>query len=231
MEKEGFIYIWYDCKRKMYYIGCHWGTVEDGYICSSNRMRDAYRRRPQDFKRKIIQRGIPRDILLEKEYKWLQLIDDNELGKKYYNLSKRHFGHWANNLNEKNKISEKISKKQIGRILTEEWKKNISKANKGNLACSHGWSLESREKIRQTLSGRKQPPELVKKRAEAIKAKNYKRKLGICYNCGKESPINTLNRYHNDNCGKRVIVSEKTKEKIKMSKLSKCHNKAKEIPD
>ena len=44
MEKYGFVYIWYDKKRKMYYIGSHWGTDDDGYICSSNRMRDAYRR-------------------------------------------------------------------------------------------------------------------------------------------------------------------------------------------
>ena len=85
---EGFIYIWYDRKRNMYYIGCHWGTEDDGYICSNNRMRDAYRRRPNDFKRRIIQNGITRENLLEEEYKWLQLIPDNQLGKKYYNLRK-----------------------------------------------------------------------------------------------------------------------------------------------
>ena len=28
MEKTGFIYIWYDRKRKMYYIGCHLGTED-----------------------------------------------------------------------------------------------------------------------------------------------------------------------------------------------------------
>ena len=50
-EKYGFIYIWYDNFRKMYYIGRHWGTEDDGYICSSNRMRDAYRRRPNKIGR------------------------------------------------------------------------------------------------------------------------------------------------------------------------------------
>ena len=34
-EKTGFIYIWFDTKRKMYYIGCHVGKEDDGYICSS----------------------------------------------------------------------------------------------------------------------------------------------------------------------------------------------------
>ena len=95
-EKTGFIYIWYDKARKMYYIGCHVGDEFDGYICSSNRMRDAYRRRPQDFKRKIIQRNIPKSKLLGEEHKWLSLIKDDELGTKYYNHSKRHFGHWTN---------------------------------------------------------------------------------------------------------------------------------------
>jgi hypothetical protein len=229
MEKYGFIYIWYDRKRKMYYIGCHWGTEDDGYICSSNRMRDAYRRRPHDFKRRIIQKNIGRDILLEEEYKWLSLISENELGKKYYNLSNRHFGHWSNNLEQKISISEKISKKQIGRKLTEEWKNNISKANKGNLSCLHGWSKESREKIRKSLSGKKQPIELVKKRSESIKSKQHKRKLGICYKCGKESPINTLSRYHNENCGKKIIISEKTREKMRQAKLGKPSNRRKKV--
>jgi hypothetical protein len=109
MEKTGFIYIWYDRKRKMYYIGCHWGTVDDGYICSSNRMRDAYRRRPNDFKRRIIKKGIERESLLVEEHRWLQLILDEELGTKYYNLSKKHFGHWSN-IEECNKtVRKKLS--------------------------------------------------------------------------------------------------------------------------
>ena len=61
----GFVYLWYDRKRKMYYIGSHWGTVDDGYICSSNRMRKAYKRRPQDFKRRILETVKDRNYLLE----------------------------------------------------------------------------------------------------------------------------------------------------------------------
>lgn len=95
-EKTGFVYIWYDRLRKMYYIGCHVGDVNDGYICSSNRMRDAYRRRPKDFKRRILKADIPKSKLLEEEHKWLSLIDDVELGYKYYNHSKHRFGHWSN---------------------------------------------------------------------------------------------------------------------------------------
>ena len=96
MEKQGFIYIWYDRKKKMYYIGCHWGHEWDRYICSSKRMKYAYGVRHEDFKRRIIQRNIPKDKLLEEEHKWLSLIPDKELGKQYYNHSNKHFGHWSN---------------------------------------------------------------------------------------------------------------------------------------
>ena len=114
MEKTGFIYIWYDRKRKMFYIGCHWGTEHDGYICSSKRMRDVYRTRPQDFKRRIIQKNISRENLLQEEYKWLQLIPDRELGKQYYNHSKHHFGHWSSTENAP-EIKQKCGSKHKGK--------------------------------------------------------------------------------------------------------------------
>lgn len=75
MKKYGFVYLWYDKKQKMYYVGCHYGTEFDGYICSSNRMRDAHRRRPQDFKRRILKTNIlTKKKTLDEEYKWVQLI-------------------------------------------------------------------------------------------------------------------------------------------------------------
>lgn len=124
--KTGFVYIWYDTKRKMYYIGCRYGTINDGYICSSNRMRDAYRRRPNDFKRRILKSNIERDKLLEEEFKWLSLIKENELGEKYYNLHKHHFGHWSNDSNKVLTSKEKIKIARSKQIITEEHKKNIS---------------------------------------------------------------------------------------------------------
>jgi len=112
MEKYGFIYIWFDKKRKMYYIGCHWGTVDDGYICSSNRMRKVYKRRPQNLKRKIIKTNIlNREQMFEEEHKWLSFIKDDELGIKYYNLRKHKWGHWSTDENSSLTIKQKISKK------------------------------------------------------------------------------------------------------------------------
>lgn len=110
MEKYGFVYIWRDRKHKRYYIGSHWGFEDDGYICSSTHMNRSYRRRPNDFKRKILKSNIKRENLLKEEHKWLSLIKKEELGKKYYNLNNYRFGHWTLNENSRLSIGEKISK-------------------------------------------------------------------------------------------------------------------------
>ena len=100
--KYGFVYIWRDKKRNMYYIGCHWGTEDDGYICSSNRMRNAHRRRPEDFRRRVIAKiKTSRQDLLNEEHRWLQMIPDDEIGVRYYNHAKHLFGHWSTAPNPK----------------------------------------------------------------------------------------------------------------------------------
>lgn len=109
--KDCFIYIWFDKKKNKYYIGCHFkGHENDGYICSSNIMRKAYRRRPEDFKRRILQRlHCDLKTLLEQEEKWLKLAEKKK--ERYYNL---HFttAHWAakENIPLKQKRSESAKK-------------------------------------------------------------------------------------------------------------------------
>lgn len=135
--KYGIVYLWYDRKHKRYYIGCHWGTKDDKYICSSTWMLKAYKHRPNDFKRKILKIIYSdKKEMLQEEYKWLSMIKKEELGKKYYNLHNHHFNHWSADENSKLKISEKISKHHKetpdfgkwnkGKSLTEEAKKKIS---------------------------------------------------------------------------------------------------------
>lgn len=134
MDKYGFIYVWRDRKRNKFYIGCHWGTEDDGYICSSTVMRKAYRRRPEDFKRRIIQRIYStRQELLEVEHRWLTLVPDEQLGKRYYNMSKHHFNHWSAMPDEERKktIRQKISAANLGKVLSEETRARISAATLG----------------------------------------------------------------------------------------------------
>lgn len=160
MEKEGFVYLWYDKKNKMYYLGCHWGTVNDGYICSSNRMRDAHRRRPQDFKRRIIQKNIPKENLLSIEHKWLSLIAESKLGTKYYNRYTTNTAlrlAWAASKGKK-QSAEEIQKRIESRKdyrHSEETKQKIGKAHKGKI-CGP-LSEEHRKKVSDSLKGDKNP--------------------------------------------------------------------------
>lgn len=129
--KYGFVYIWYDRKRRMYYVGSHWGTEDDGYICSSNRMRDAYRRRPQDFKRRVLSRiYTTRKELLEEEQKWLDRVKRRD---RYYNLNYNTLNLWWSDPNYKLTVGQKISKAGLGRKARPETKAKMSKAHKGKI--------------------------------------------------------------------------------------------------
>lgn len=185
VEKYGFIYIWYDRKRKMYYLGSHWGTENDGYICSSNRMRDAYRRRPHDFKRRIIQQSIKRVDLLNEEYKWLQLISDDELGKKYYNLRKHKWNHWSIDEEKRIKISKKISKpmseetKQKLRIAAKKQFSDPNNRAKHSEITKSMWNKEEyRTQIINTKTGKRYGPKNGQEYSIA-----WKKEMGLIKKC------------------------------------------------
>ena len=170
MEKEGFVYIWFDKKHKRYYIGCHWGTIDDGYICSSSWMKRGYKLRPTDFKRRIIKRGIERQNLLIEEHRWFEMIKDEELGARYYNLSKHHFGHWANNpssLTTKEKIS-KNTKEAMNRPEVREKLEKVWEANKVRIQ-----SEEEKQKRADSNKGQKRTEETKQKISKALTGKKY----------------------------------------------------------
>jgi hypothetical protein len=131
------VYIWFDRKSKRYYIGSHWGREDDGYVCSSKWMRRTYKRRPSDFKRRVLTRDIiDRKETIIQENKWLSLIDSNELGKKYYNLQNHQFNHWTDDKVKLLSVGEKISAS------------HRADPNWGKWALNKTVSAETREKIR-----------------------------------------------------------------------------------
>lgn len=167
MEKYGFVYIWYDVKKKMYYVGCHWGDIYDGYICSSKWMRDAYRRRPQDFRRRIIKSNLSRKNMYLEEQRYFDMIKQEEIKERYYNLSLSSKDPWHKHPLKSKSIGEKISFKKKGKSTgpcSPETAEKISKANKGRV-----FSEEHREKLRQAKLG--------KKRTEEWKQANSERML------------------------------------------------------
>lgn len=56
-EGEAFLYMWIDKLTDRKYIGYHVGTLDDGYLCSSDLMGYEYEKRPDDFYRTILAWG------------------------------------------------------------------------------------------------------------------------------------------------------------------------------
>lgn len=109
---EAFVYCWTDTKTNMLYVGVHKGLPNDNYICSSKIFLSEYKKRPNDFIRKILAKGTYEDMYsLESAILKTENVIDN---KNYYNIA-------MNNGYFKNK----------GFPLTQEHKENISKAIRG----------------------------------------------------------------------------------------------------
>lgn len=161
--KYGFVYIWFDKKHKRYYVGSHWGRENDGYICSSTWMRNAYKRRPEDFKRRIIARFDNKKDLLEKEYYYLSLIKQEELGVKYYN----HTSHVAipngtGELSEETRARLREHRRsrecpRTGKKHSDETKKLYSEMRKGKTPWNKGKKLseEHKQKLKESHVGQK----------------------------------------------------------------------------
>lgn len=147
MEKYGFVYIWRDRKHNRYYIGSHWGTEDDGYICSSRIMRQSYRRRPHDFKRKIIEViHDDREELYEAENKWLKRAEKNK--DRYYNImfTTQHWSAYPDNVKT---IREKISHRTKEAMQRPDVRKNYEEGIKHRDNKSS--DPELKEKRRQSM--------------------------------------------------------------------------------
>lgn len=148
----GFIYIWYDRARKMFYIGSHYGTPDDGYISSSHWLTGEIRYRPQDFRRKIIKFVELPNLKLE-EYKFINLIEDHEFGKKYYNLKQgkpKGIAPW--NKGTSGSYSEEYRKKlSESRKQRSSWNKGLENPHAANNARKGAKKMSEKAKGRKRL--------------------------------------------------------------------------------
>jgi len=218
VEKYGFVYIWRDRKHNRYYVGSHWGSKDDGYICSSDWMKKAFKRRPQDFKRRILEHVEDnRGDLLATEYKWLKLIKDSELGKKYYNLTNHLNGHWTTDKEKQLTVKEKLSAAQKRNFEDPEYRARFMETRK-NLPPQ---TDETRNKRRLSMLGKnvgkpkteKYYAAQVKRRGIAVHTQEHLLHLKetstfkmlnktrvTCRICGTEGNVGNIARYHNDRC-------------------------------
>lgn len=95
LEYSGFVYEWIDKKYMLsdnhpwLYIGSHKGNINDGYIGSGKIFKRSFRRRSCDFERRILEFVYGDQYkIFEREQFYLDMIDEGDFGKKYYNLKK-----------------------------------------------------------------------------------------------------------------------------------------------
>jgi len=147
--KYGFIYIWRDRKHKRYYIGAHWGTEDDGYVCSSRWMLQAYNKRPQDFKRRILTKIYTNKTdMFDQEQYWFSMIKSNELKIKYYNINLK-WEHWIYDEYKEKTVREKISIKTKEAMQRLEIKQKYQEGLKSR--DNRSSDIEVREKRRQSM--------------------------------------------------------------------------------
>lgn len=149
MSHTGYVYLWYDRKKKWFCLGSHFGNVDDNYITSTGFMLKAYRKRTKDFSMRVLEyySGDSQKELLEREQFWLDKISDNELciaenkrngTTRYYNQKKTASGlsgKVASDLRKSYWNSEKglAHKKR----MSEEMKTN-NPIKKGNVPWNKG---------------------------------------------------------------------------------------------
>ena len=198
MEKYGFVYIWYDKKFKRYYIGCHWGTIDDGYICSSSWMKKSFKNRPTDFKRRILKTNIEKrlDMYIHEQY-YLNMIKKNEIKPsnvypRYYNLSLSSKNPWHQYPESVKTVGAKISAAKTGKsvpappsrgkaisaakkgkVLTDEHKAALTGIKKG--LHTDQWKEDNSQRFKLLWAD----PEFKAKQSEARKAAWVKRKEKI----------------------------------------------------
>ena len=228
-EEYGVIYIWYDRKHKRYYIGSHWGNnpESDGYICSSNRMRNAYKKRPEDFKRRIISKiYTSRYDLLEEE----NLILRRRSHKKdqYYNLKFFAGVHYYEMHSEESKAKMSASKKNMsdetkakmsaskkGRFVSEETKAKMSASHKGKINGPR--SEETKSKLSDINIGKKHTEESKAKMSAIKKGKVVSEETKAKMSASKKNMTEeTKAKMSASHKGK--VLSEETKAKISASK-------------
>lgn len=187
---SGFVYIWFDRKHKRFYIGSHWGSEDDSYVCSSPWMKQAYKRRRDDFRRKTLKviTTSRADLLIE-EQRWLSMIKPEEMTSKnntqgqrlenvrYYNLTNKAWESWHSTPEGIQTIGQKISAAKTGRKtgpFSEERKRAISEAKKRKFAerralTGQSYSDETMKVWDGCNAGKKPTPETSAKRSASLK--------------------------------------------------------------
>jgi hypothetical protein len=116
-------------------------------------------------------------------------------------ISEANTGRIQPDIEKQNQKAAQLGKKR--KPFSDEWKSKMSASKSGVNNNRYGVEVleETRDKIRQKAIGRKQSPETVAKKAEAVRG--LKREKKLCPHCNNEVAVNGYVRWHGDNCKKR----------------------------
>ena len=216
MNKEAFVYLWYDSRSKMFYLGKHKGTPDDGYTHSSSMWQQFKNDNiPKGVRRRIIAWGTNEDmheletklLLNRKEKCWDRYYNANIRGKFYRPLESYKTGEdnfwYGKKLTEKTK--RKMSKAALGRKHTEETKRKISEALLGEKNPRYG----------------KKHTEEAKRKISKASSINQSGKNNNMY--GKKHTEETKRKISESKLGQKF--TEETKRKISEAGLGRKHTK------
>jgi hypothetical protein len=234
MEKYGFVYIWFDRKHKRYYVGSHWGTIEDGYVCSSSWMKKAYKIRPQDFKRRILSYVYTnRTDLYESETRFLSMMKEEEIRVRYYNLNIKRANHWSADECVAKSLKEKISEKTKEAICKPEIREKYLKGlERRDNKSSDKVVVEKRRQSMIKTMAEKFPVENRKSNQKRPTKQEISQSLKSAWNRKEETEkqriinhLKQINKGAKHRLGHRN--SEKHREKISKALKGKTHTRHK----
>ena len=225
---NSFVYYWTDSLKNMYYIGVHKGTPDDGYICSSEPMKEEYKLRPDDFSRSIIQHGtqtemwsLETSILKFVDAKRNPMFYNRTNGHKSFYMDKTHSSVARNKISlaHKGKIPWNKDKKH-----SEETKNKISVSGKGR---KH--SEETKLKMSISAIGKKKiriksticSTETRKKLSDETKKKLSDCAKGNKNRLGTSQSIETRKKISQTMTGRKLSVEHKNKLSIFMTEKYK----------
>ena len=159
---NSFIYRWFDKKLNKFYIGSHYGHINDGYLFGGIDIKKEYKERPHDFEREILSYHLVFEYSeirkIEKEYLIKYDVENNDF---YYNRTNESYGGYHkksvetrlndiddNGLNHFQRSAIKMVKtrKERDNYKTAKVKEHLTKKDKMN---------DIKTKISETLLGSK----------------------------------------------------------------------------
>jgi len=189
--KEAFVYCWTDHGTNKLYIGWHKGSTDDGYICSSNYMKEQYNERPNDFTRQIIASGSARDMIQFESFLLKSFDAANDVY--FYNMhnNEPEFVHNQPHTKEtRMKMSEAHKKRTV---YAKGWKFTKVQKEFHKKGLRNYWDNLTKEERKQAALIRES--EKKKKALSELNSKSIE-----CPHCKKSGQVGAMKRWHFDNC-------------------------------